>query len=91
MLFKKYKDLNDKIKINNYLTEVKNDYTKYYDYILKEKQAQYNALTLIKEYISDLMKTDNLVSEQIRTAKHDQKSIVEEIDKVKKELDELIK
>jgi hypothetical protein len=37
------------------------------------------------------MKTDNLVSEQIRTAKHDQKSIVEEIDKVKREIDELIK
>ena len=40
--------------------------------------------------MSDLMKTDQLVDEQLRTAKHDQKDIIKEIEKVKVELDELI-
>jgi hypothetical protein len=36
------------------------------------------------------MKTENLVDDQLRTVKHDQKEIIGEIDKVKVELDELI-
>ena len=36
------------------------------------------------------MKTENLVDDQLRSAKHDQKDIIREIDNVKAELDELI-
>ena len=66
------------------------NYTKYYDYILQEKQKQYDALLLINGYMGDLMKTEKLVDSQLRTAKHDQKDILREIEKVKAELDELI-
>jgi hypothetical protein len=90
MLVKKKKDLDKKHKLNNYLSNVKEDYSKYYEYILNEKQQQHNALSLLKEYINDLIKTENLVDDQIRSAKHDQKDIINEIDKVKAELDELI-
>jgi hypothetical protein len=90
LLVKKKKDLDKKIKLNEYLSGVKSDYSKYYDYILNEKQQQYNALNLLKEYISDLIKTEHMVDEQLRTAKYDQKEIVQEIDRVKDELDELI-
>jgi vacuolar-type H+-ATPase subunit H len=58
---------------------------------LKEKQQQRNALMLLKEYITDLIKTEYLVDDQLRTAKHDQKDIINEIDNVKAELDELLK
>jgi hypothetical protein len=40
--------------------------------------------------MGDLMKTEKLVDSQLRTAKHDQKDILREIEKVKAELDELI-
>jgi hypothetical protein len=90
LLVKKKKDLDKKQKLNQYLDGVKHDYTKYYDYIVGEKQQQYNALMLLKEYMSDLMKTEHLVDDQLRTAKHDQKDIIREIDNVKAELDELI-
>jgi hypothetical protein len=90
LLVKKKKELDKKHKLNEYLIDVKQDYTKYYDYIVGEKQQQYNALILLKEYMSDLMKTENLVDQQIRSVKHDQKDIIGEIDKVKAELDELI-
>ena len=90
LLVKKKKELDKKYKLNHYLSDVKDDYNKYYDYIIGEKKQQYNALLLLKEYTEDLIKTEQLVDEQLRTAKHDQKDIVSEIDKVKAELDELI-
>jgi vacuolar-type H+-ATPase subunit H len=90
MLVKKKTELENKAKTNKYLKEVKNDYNKYYDYIVNEKQQQYNALLLLKEYMDDLVKTENLVDNQIRTAKYDQKDILGEIDNVKQELDELM-
>ena len=90
LLVKKKKELDKKFKVNHYLTGVKKDYSKYYDYILNEKQQQFNALNLLKEYMNDLIKTENLVDEQLRTAKHDQKDIIGEIDRVKAELDELV-
>lgn len=90
LLVKKKKDLDKKHNLNHYLSGVKDDYSKYYSYILNEKQQQHDALILLKEYINDLIKTEHLVDEQLRTAKHDQKDIVNEIDKVKAELDELI-
>lgn len=90
LLLKKKKDLNKKYKLNQYLSGVQNDYTKYYDYILNEKQQQYSALSLLKEYMDDLIKTEHLVDDQLRTAKYDQKDIVKEIDKVKIELDNII-
>ena len=90
LLVKKKKDLDKKHKLNEYLVDVKQDYTKYYDYIVGEKKEQYNALVLLKEYMADLMKTEHLVDEKLRSVKHDQKDIIGEIDKVKAELDELI-
>jgi len=91
LLIKKKKDLDKKQNLNNYLDSVKEDYSKYYQFIVQEKQQQYDSLMLLKEYMNDLIKTEHLVDDQLRTAKHDQKDILGEIDKVKAELDELVK
>jgi hypothetical protein len=90
LLVKKKRELDKKQKINHYLENVNHDYSKYYNHIVKEKQQQYNALLLLKEYMKDLHKTENAVNDQLYTAKYDQKEILKEIDKVKAELDELI-
>lgn len=90
LLINKKKDLDKRQNLNNYLDNVKDDYTKYYQYIIQEKQQQYDSLLLLKEYMNDLIKTENLVDEQLRTARYDQKDIIGEIDKVKAELDEFI-
>ena len=91
LLVKKKKELDKKQLLNDYLDEVKDDYIKYYDYIVGEKQKQYNALVLLKEYMDDLIKTEKLVDDQLRVAKHDQKDIIKEIANVKVELDELVR
>ena len=91
LLVKKKKELDKKQKLNEYLVEIKQDYTNYYDYIVNEKQKQYDSMLLLKEYVSDLINTEGVVNNQLRTAKHDQKDILVEIEKIKAELDELIK
>lgn len=90
LLVKKKKELDKKCELNHYLNGIRDDYTKYYDYIVGEKQQQYNSLIILNTYINNLMKTEFLVDEQIRMAKHDQKNILQEINKVKVELDDLI-
>ena len=47
-------------------------------------------MTILNEYIADLVKTDKLMDNQMRMAKHDQKDIMNEIDKIKGEINELI-
>ena len=89
LLIKKKKQLDKKEKVNIFLQEVKNDYTNYYNYIVKEKQNQYQSLLLLKEYMDDLMSTNNLMDTELRTAKHDQTDILREIDKIKVELNEI--
>ena len=91
LLLKKKKDLDKKQNLIHFLTGVTKDYAKYYNYILNEKQQQYKMLLLLKEYLNDLIKTEDLVDDQRRTAKHDQQNILKEIGKVKGELDDLIK
>ena len=64
LLLKKKKDLDKKQNLNHFLTGVTKDYAKYYNYILNEKQQQYKMLLLLKEYLNDLIKTEDLVDEQ---------------------------
>lgn len=91
LLIKKKTVLSQKSKLNEYLDTVKEDYNKYYNYILQEKQQQYDSMMILKEYLDDLMKTDGIVNEQLIRAKYEQKDIMKEIDKIKSELDEIIK
>ena len=90
LLLEKKKDLTKRHEMNTYLSGVHADYTKYHQHILREKEEQHSALKLLNQYIEDLMSTERLVNNQLRTAKHDQKDILQEIDNVKRELDELI-
>jgi chaperonin cofactor prefoldin len=40
--------------------------------------------------MGELVKTENLLDNQLRTAKHDQQDILKEISKIKSELDQLM-
>ncbi len=89
-LMQKRKSLDKKKKVNNFLEGVKNDYQSYYDFIVKEKQQQYEAMNIIKEYLDNLMKAEDMTDKEVKKAKYDQKEILSEIEKIKEELDELI-
>ena len=90
LLIRKKKDLDKKEKLNEYLSEVKSDYNKYYNNIVNEKKQQLDTLNLLKEYLDDLIESENLVERQLKTIRHDQKEILSEIDNIKADLDTLI-
>ena len=89
LLLKKRKELEEKKGLNQYLEIVKDDYNKYYEVEVNKKKNELKAMTILNDYISYLENENHLVNNQIVTAKHDKKEILHEINKIKKELDNL--
>lgn len=90
LILDKRNDIKKKSTVNSYLEGVNADYHKFYNYTVEQKQKEFKAMTILNEYIADLVKTDKLMDNQMRMAKHDQKDIMNEIDKIKGEINELI-
>ena len=89
-LLEKRKNFNELTKTNHYLTEVKDDYQRYYDYIVQEKQNQIKALSILDTYISDLARSGELTKQNINDTKYEQKRILNEIENIKNNLNTLI-
>ena len=90
LIFKKKIELEEKKGLNPYLEVVNGDYKKYYENEVDKKTNEIKAMTVLNDYISYLEDADHLINNQIRTAKHDKKEILHEINKIKKDLDNLI-
>lgn len=89
-LLEKQKKIHGITKQNQFLELVKQDYKKYYDIIIQQKQEQLKALELLKNYIHDLSVSGNLSQSNIKDGLYEQKKILHEIKKIKKGLDEII-
>jgi len=72
------------------LEEVKNDYSKYYNYINQQKRDQIRALEALDEYIKDLTISGKLSKHNIEDAKQEQHHILREVKSIKKGLDFMI-
>jgi DNA repair exonuclease SbcCD ATPase subunit len=91
MLIDKQKNFKNLTKQNEFLNEVKQDYNKYYGYIVKQKEDQMSALTMLNGYIKDLTVSGNLSINNIEDAKNEQNKILNEINSIKKGIDDIIK
>ena len=90
LIIRKSKRLKKKTKVNEFLMGVKDDYVRYYNYITNEKEQQIVAMELLHKYLDDLKKTEHLADTELRHVEHDQKQILSEMGKFKKELDEIV-
>jgi hypothetical protein len=90
MLLEKQKKLRLVSKQNEFLDVVREDYAKYFDYIIKQKQDQMKALDLLNNYIHDLTRSGNLTKHNISDAKHEQRRIMNEMKSIQNNLDEII-
>jgi hypothetical protein len=90
MLLKKQKYLETASKENEFLGMVKNDYQRYYDYIVGQKRDQIKAMNLLKTYVDDLIVTGKMTDADFQNAKQDQQHLMGEVGKIKKGLDEII-
>lgn len=90
LILEKGKTIKKKQKVNQFLEGVKNDYEKYYNHIVNEKQQQYNSMKVLQNYLDDLIKTEKITNHEVNNVKHDQKEILFEMDKIKTDLNKLI-
>jgi len=91
LLLEKRKTLEETIKQNHFLEGVKNDYNRYHNYIIKQNQEQMRAMNLLNQYLGDIMISGKLTEKDIRNTKREQNEILSEINKIKHNLDEIIK
>lgn len=90
MLIEKQKKLRFISKQNRFLETVKNDYSKYYNYIEQQKRDQIKALQALDEYIKDLTLSGKLTKHNIEDAKEEQFKILNEVKSIKESLDSIV-
>lgn len=90
LLLNKQNKLKRIVKQNSFLNNIKDDYSKYYKYIINQKKQQIDALEMLNKYIDDLTQSGNLTEHNIDDARVEQKNILKEIKSIKTNLDELI-
>lgn len=90
LLLSKQKQLKRIAKHNAFLQQIRSDYSKYNNYIVKQKQDQLTALNLLNNYIDDLSRSGNLSKHNIRDAKMEQRKIVKELNSIKHGLDKIM-
>ena len=83
----KYKKIS---KQNHFLEEIKNDYSNYSNYIMKQKQEQIQALEILHNYVKDLTISGNLSKQNVKDSKYEQKKIIKELKSIKYNLDDVI-
>lgn len=86
----KYKELKGATKENKFLVGVVRDYARYLNYIKTQKQTQYESLKKISEYIDRISRDADITERMLRQTKHDQKEILDEMSKVKAEINKII-
>ena len=91
MLLDKHKKIQLLSKQNIFLDTVKSDYAMYCSYIVQQKRQQMEALELLNKYIYDLTISGKLSQHNIEDAKFEQKKILNELNKIKRGLDGIIK
>ena len=90
MLLEKQKTLQQTAKENEYLEMVRNDYRKYYNHIVKQKEDQISAMNYLKQYIDEIIVDGKLTDVDLENAKMEQDELIQEMDNIKGKLDEII-
>jgi SMC interacting uncharacterized protein involved in chromosome segregation len=89
MLLEKQKTLQQTAKENEYLEMVRNDYRKYYNHIVKQKEDQINAMNYLKQYIDEIMVDGKLTDTDLENAKMEQDELIQEMADIKSKMDEI--
>jgi hypothetical protein len=90
MLLEKQKKFKAIEEQNEFLSHVKEDYAKYYQYISQQKQDQIKALELLNTYIHDLTHSGHLSKHNEEDARIEQKNIMREMNSIRKGLDSIM-
>ena len=89
MLLEKQKTLQQTAKENEYLEMVRNDYRKYYNHIVKQKEDQISAMNYLKQYIDEIIVDGKLTDVDLENAKMEQDELIQEMAHIKSKMDEI--
>ena len=90
MLINKQKKLRFMSKQNAFLDAVREDYDKYNDYIVQQKNEQMKAFSVLNSYINDLNRSTKLTKQNMVDSKEEQRKIVNEIKSIQHNLDKMM-
>ena len=90
MLLQRRKAIEVAGKQNRFLAEVKKDYDRYYNALVKQKNDQVVAIEYLSKYIDNIIEEEGLSAEKISDAKREHKEMLSEIRSIKESLDEII-
>lgn len=90
MLVSKQKQLRKQEVGNEFLFDVRKDYETYFDYIKEQKRRQYNLMLSYKMTMDGMDKLNSELDEQSYKTTQDKNDILEEMNKIKTSLDEII-
>jgi len=90
LLLYKNREVKELAKHNAFLNNVLSDYEKIKSHILEEKQKQQDAIKIISKHISQLSKNMNKGDYYISELQDDQSVLLEELEKIKMEMNEVI-
>ena len=90
MLLEKQKTLKQIARENEYLEMVRNDYKKYYNHIVKQKEDQIRAMNYLNQYIDEIIVNGKLTDIDLENAKLEQDELIQEMAQIKGGLDEII-
>jgi hypothetical protein len=90
MLLEKRSTLQKTVKENQFLNTIKRDYDTYHEYILKQKQDQIQSMTLLHQYINDIIMSGKMTDKDISKTKKEQEEILKEIETIRESLDKIV-
>ena len=90
MLLQRRKAIEVAGKQNRFLTEVKNDYDRYYNALVKQKKDQVVAIEYLTKYIDNIIEEEGLSAEKISEAKREHKEMLSAIRTIKDSLEEIV-
>lgn len=90
MLRETYIDLKKTAAENAIFKVVLGDYEKYYNNIIIKKQKQYDAFKVISDYLDNLIMNTDILNDEAKQMKEDQKEILKKLSHIRGELDELM-
>lgn len=90
MLKDKYSNVSELSIENKFLSGVSKDYKQHYDYIKKIKEEQYRSMSVIADYLDNLLEQTDGADKSLIKAKSQQKKILSEMNQIQEEIDELV-
>ena len=75
---------------NEFLRVIYNDYMKYYNYMMEEKRKQAAQMKFLVNYLEKSIVEAGLTKAQMAQAKHEQNSILGELDFIRADLESMI-